>query len=892
MGALTQTQHKSMALLPNGETVFARQLRLLQEVGIREICVTTGPFPEQLAQQAAQPQFAGLRIRFIPNPRYQETNYIYSMFLADGQMQEDVLLLHGDLVLTKPLLERLLRDPRGNLAVYDKRKPLPQKDFKAKLCGTRIMEISVLLEGHDCVAFQPLYKLEQAVFAAWMAQISAFVAQEQTGGYAEEALNAILRRVFIAAFDCGEDFIEEVDTQEDLHRVRATMHVLEYSGGQIVINDPFAYLRIPALFSLHTVKKPLLVCDSAFDGLFLKSFLESVAVKWTQFRDFSPNPTLEQAQNGAEFLLEQDCDALLTVGGGSAMDVAKAIRYYAAQQDEARQETPPVHIVLPTTAGTGSESTPFCALYRNEKKFSLEDASLLPDYVILEPELLRTLPLYQKKATLLDALCQGIEALWSLQATKESRSHAKKAIALILQHTKGYLQGEAAAADFLLQAANESGRAIAQSKTTAAHAMSYQLTSFFHIAHGQAVALCLPVVWKRILDYRKTNILPAEQKKALKQALEDLCDLFYCKDYEETRNTFCGFLLSLQLPSLQAEQGKDFPDCAVLADGVDTQRLGNTPLHLEQAQLREDYRAILREDYKAETKAALRSWDACLLRLEDAVLLRELQMLELEILLEVDRICKKHHITYYLGEGTLLGAVRHEGFIPWDDDVDILMPREDYDRFLSLAPQELPEDMLLQNRRNTGEFHVFFTKVRMTRKTKFSQQYIQSFVKHTGPYIDVFPLDYVPRKSTHKQLYHARKIKALRYAAFYHYGTLKKPKKSKKKRAVYYVSRFLPASFLFWQIERSMRRFNHSSCKRYLVNYGSYYNPVNQTQPASYYGEPRYLPFEGHLLPVPREYHFLLQSIYKRYWQMPPRGKRVIKHHFMVGKTQEGDGAI
>ena len=102
-------------------------------------------------------------------------------------------------------------------------------------------------------------------------------------------------------------------------------------------------------------------------------------------------------------------------------------------------------------------------------------------------------------------------------------------------------------------------------------------------------------------------------------------------------------------------------------------------------------------------------------------MLRQLQLLELEILLEVDRVCKKHNITYYLGEGSLLGAIRHNGFIPWDDDIDILMKREDYEKFLQIAPVELGKDYFLQNSFSEKNFWVFFSKVRLLRKTDFNQ---------------------------------------------------------------------------------------------------------------------------------------------------------------------------
>ena len=266
-------------------------------------------------------------------------------------------------------------------------------------------------------------------------------------------------------------------------------------------------------------------------------------------------------------------------------------------------------------------------------------------------------------------------------------------------------------------------------------------------------------------------------------------------------------------------------------------------------------------------------------------MLRQLQLLELEILLEVDRVCKKHNITYYLGEGSLLGAIRHNGFIPWDDDIDILMKREDYEKFLQIAPVELGKDYFLQNSFSEKKFWVFFSKVRLLRKTDFNQLDISNLTEHNGPYIDVFPLDYVPRKASFKQLYTAKKIKAYRYILFYKTRALKKPK-NKKRKLLYYLSKFYTVKHLHNELYKQSTKFNHKSHK-YLVNYCSYYNTTEQTIPVNFYDEPKYVKFEGHLLPVPNKADYILTSIYGDYMTLPPLEKRVIKHKFPAHLTSK-----
>lgn len=130
--------------------------------------------------------------------------------------------------------------------------------------------------------------------------------------------------------------------------------------------------------------------------------------------------------------------------------------------------------------------------------------------------------------------------------------------------------------------------------------------------------------------------------------------------------------------------------------------------------------------------------------MEPKPLIKQVQAIELEILLEVDRICRKHRISYFLDSGTALGAVRHKGFIPWDDDIDIGMLRDDYERFLSVAQEEMGQDYFLQTYRTDGT-PIMFAKVRKTGTT-FVEFRLRKFPINHGLFIDIFPYDYLPQE--------------------------------------------------------------------------------------------------------------------------------------------------
>ena len=127
----------------------------------------------------------------------------------------------------------------------------------------------------------------------------------------------------------------------------------------------------------------------------------------------------------------------------------------------------------------------------------------------------------------------------------------------------------------------------------------------------------------------------------------------------------------------------------------------------------------------------------------DDKILRQLQLTQLEILKVFDRFCREHDLKYSLYAGSMLGMIRHKGFIPWDDDLDVCMSRAEYDRFIQLWAQEPPQGYILQNKENSPGFWQSFTKIRKDHTT-FLQEEREAGKYHTGIFLDVFPLDRMP----------------------------------------------------------------------------------------------------------------------------------------------------
>lgn len=263
--------------------------------------------------------------------------------------------------------------------------------------------------------------------------------------------------------------------------------------------------------------------------------------------------------------------------------------------------------------------------------------------------------------------------------------------------------------------------------------------------------------------------------------------------------------------------------------------------------------------------------------------IRELQLAELGILLDIDCFCRENDIPYFLGEGTLLGAIRHGGFIPWDDDVDILMKRADYQRFLKIAPKNLGADYEVQHATTVKNYWSPFIKIRLIKgMPKFRQQHIAHLTTHNGPCIDIFPLEYVPRPFSLAQTLQSKYIRYLRGMLSYKLR-LKRPKKLKQ-HIIKALAVFYSIETIHKKLDQTFNKYNDAP-KPYIAALASYHKLSHQIVPAQVYEKQVYVDFEGHMLPVPVEYDFLLRHIYGDYMTLPPEEKRVIKHHFLYGDT-------
>lgn len=252
--------------------------------------------------------------------------------------------------------------------------------------------------------------------------------------------------------------------------------------------------------------------------------------------------------------------------------------------------------------------------------------------------------------------------------------------------------------------------------------------------------------------------------------------------------------------------------------------------------------------------------------------IRKIQLMVLQIAIDFDKICRKHNLRYYLAGGTILGGIRHKGFIPWDDDMDITMPRPDYEKFLKIAKTELPEEYVMDQ-----DCKPFFHN-----RIEYKDSHFDTYWRKGGIFLDILALEGCP-DDDNLRLQHERKCK------FWRTAMLEQARRMpvlvfKKANLKNYVKRLIckmtPRWFIKWRWHSWATKYDCNETSTWVCLPASIYTYEQERFPVEYWGEPVMMEFEGHMWPTMSHWEDYLICHFGNYMKMPPETLRK-SHHFV-----------
>jgi alcohol dehydrogenase class IV len=310
----------------------------------------------------------------------------------------------------------------------------------------------------------------------------------------------------------------------------------------------------------------------------------------TKFSDYSSNPKINDVKKGIDLFLSDKYDMIIAVGGGTSIDIAKLIKGLSDHNNIKKAITNNKNfksniplVAIPTTSGTGSESTHFAVVYVDGCKYSFSNQKLLPNDVFLDGKLSISGSNYLRACSGLDALCQAIESHWSVNSNNESRKYSSSAIIKLLKNLKEFVLNPSKS-NFgeMAIASNLSGRAINITKTTAPHAISYPITSIFNIPHGHAVAISMPF----FIQYNSNskNLNKGITKSSLDQRLNEIYCFFGVNNAIKCSKVFKELVKEIGV-DINVLNGLDYNQKKSIIKGYNFERGKNNPVNVQTEDL-------------------------------------------------------------------------------------------------------------------------------------------------------------------------------------------------------------------------------------------------------------------------------------------------------------------
>lgn len=519
----------------------------------------------------------------------------------------------------------------------------------------------------------------------------------------------------------------------------------------------------------------------------------------------------------------------------------------------------------------------------------------------------------------LSAICRCIDVLISKTADKSQQNTARALLKVLLDNIMQYLRGEQAALSTTADAFLKVNELVALFDSLPSDIFAKVFSEKLNIEKEAAIVSVMPALCRVYADvlgnkYKTDEPLQesAKQIKSLKDKFAVVVKIL-CKDEANiVVSKQLAFIIQLfevspleyigddATEELACEIFENQTDCFIHLSKKQTQDViyrsfnklrleGLIDFYKRQGKKGEPKLAKLAETCNFEKPDTIVDDPFYLERAERSKFVKGLQKYTLETLILTRDFLEEKGLNFYLTEGTLLGAVRHNGFIPWDDDVDIAMPRKDYDKLIKLAKKgEVPKELHLDSLETNKKHWVLGAKLQLTRPCEYVQPKVKDLSDYCGPYVDIFPLDYWDTPYGFKNRISDMCVKSARRMLFMKTGFSRALKNKPHRMVMRFLCLFIKNEWIEKFAIKSMKSSYYGK-RKYMVNLCSYYPYYKEVFPSGFYGKAVYIDFEGERMPIPSEYDCILKTVYgTRYDTVPPVKYTNLRNHaFELRKTQE-----
>lgn len=652
-----------------------------------------------------------------------------------------------------------------------------------------------------------------------------------------------------------------------------------------IIDPKNPLYHIEQIFAQYDVKKIFLIGKANLEDTFLKEFIAKG--KYEVFETDNSN-NFETAKGNLE---NENCDFIIAVGKKEELSLANQLKAISGNEN--------INVLaIPTALAFGEERFADYVLYEESFYKNILGKNSIDCYII--------------------SICRCVSVILNQNSDDDRIETASQTLKILLNNAMHFLRGDTSVYQKVFSAIANASACEANLTAGVLDIFSKNLCDETGITKDYIQLSLLPAFCRVLADtvnnkYKKSSEeLSKEKIKFFKNRLSIIADTL-CKGEDDiVISKQLSFIIPLfkikpfdyigdqRIPVLVEkilnEQQNAFLTFTqkqiedILYRSFNKIRLSFVTNYYKRVKNGEKKLAELASKYDLSQEDLIIDDPFYYKNLERQQFVSGLQKYTLETLIHTKKFLDKHGLTFYLGEGTLLGAIRHNGFIPWDDDVDILMPRADYNKLVKLAKNgEIPPELNFDSLENNPKHWVLGAKMQLTRPTEYIQHKVTPLSKYNGPYVDIFPLDYWDKPYSVKYHFCDACIKYARDVIFMKTRYTQKQLRGKARRS-FFIRLYRPFIKNTWIQKFALKcmKTSYNGNRKYLVNLCSYYPYYKEVFPAHFFGKPLYVNFEGEQMPVPREYDSMLKTIYgSSYDTIPPVKVTAHHNHAFTLKTPE-----